>query len=109
METRAMETAPGVELVDALAMRIKMDGYVLLDERLPLDTVDRLRDRFDELLAERQAARPANRGANRYQMQLPFAPPFADPQIYENPRVLEILETLMGPDSICTYYASDTP
>src|SRR4051794_18836371 len=109
METRVADIVPATSAADSLATRIRMDGYVVLDERLPVETVDRLRDRFDELLAERQAARQPNRGPNRYQMHLPFAPPFADPQIYEHPRVLEVIETLLGPDPICSYYASDTP
>lgn len=89
--------------------RLRINGWVVLEERLPSDLVDRMRQRFDELLAERAAAGPTNRGASRFQMVLPFEPPFADPLLYEHPRVMEILEALMGPDLICTYFASDTP
>jgi ectoine hydroxylase-related dioxygenase (phytanoyl-CoA dioxygenase family) len=42
-------------------------------------------------------------------MYLPFEEPFAHPLVYEHPLVLRILERLMGPDLICTYFASDTP
>jgi ectoine hydroxylase-related dioxygenase (phytanoyl-CoA dioxygenase family) len=92
-----------------LVERLKMDGYVVLEDLLPLPLVDAMRERFDALLAERQAAQSSNRGPNRYQMYVPFEPPFADPALYENPAVLQILEALMGPDLICTYFASDTP
>lgn len=92
-----------------LVDRLRMDGYVVLEDLLPLALVEAMRARFDALLEERAGAAPSNRGPNRYQMVLPFEPPFADPRVYENPRVLEILEALMGPELICTYFASDTP
>jgi hypothetical protein len=105
METPPLSPAES----EALVARLKMDGYVLLPELIPRPLVERMRERFDALLAERQAAHPSNRGPNRYQMVLPFEPPFAEPALYENPLVLQILEGLMGPDLICTYFASDTP
>jgi len=89
--------------------QIRMNGYCILENALPLDLIDRMRDRFDQLLAARAAAEPSNRGANRFQMYLPFEEPFAHPLVYEHPLALRILERLMGPDLICTYFASDTP
>ena len=86
---------PTPHLVD----RLRVDGWVMLDERLPADLVERMRQRFDELLAERVAVGPTNRGANRFQMVLPFEPPFADPLLYEHPRVLEVLEHAAIPES----------
>jgi ectoine hydroxylase-related dioxygenase (phytanoyl-CoA dioxygenase family) len=97
------------EQVKAWTDRIRMNGYVILENALPLDLIDRMRERFDVLLEARAAAEPSNRGANRFQMYLPFEEPFADPLVYEHPLVLRILERLMGPDLICTYFASDTP
>jgi len=88
---------------------IRMNGYVILENALPLALIERMRDRFDQLLSERAAAEPSNRGVNRYQMYLPFEEPFAHPLVYEHPLVLRILERLMGSDLICTYFASDTP
>jgi ectoine hydroxylase-related dioxygenase (phytanoyl-CoA dioxygenase family) len=103
----------GIEVSDeevrALADRLRMNGYVILEDALPLDLIARMRDRFDELLEAQRAAVPSNRGANRYQMYLPFEPPFADPLVYEHPLVLRLLEQLLGTDIICTYFASDTP
>lgn len=100
---------PESESVQEILARLKMDGYVVLEEPLPEPLVTRLRERFDEMLEQRMSAAPSNRGANRYQMVLPFQPPFADPLLYENPRVLEILDQLLGPQIVCTYFASDTP
>lgn len=92
-----------------LAERIRMDGYAVLAEAIPLPLIDRMRERFDQLLAARIQADGPNRGANRYQMFLPWEPPFADPLVYENPQVMAILERVMGQDLIMTYLASDTP
>lgn len=92
-----------------LAERIRMDGYAVLEDAIPLALIERMRQRFDQLLEVRIQADGPNRGANRYQMFLPWEPPFADPVVYENPRVMPILERVMGPDLIMTYLASDTP
>lgn len=96
------------EQVQLYADLIRMNGFCILEGALPLDLIERMRERFDKLLAQRQAA-PPNRGPNRYQMVLPFEEPFAHPLVYEHPLVLRILERLMGQDLICTYFASDTP
>jgi ectoine hydroxylase-related dioxygenase (phytanoyl-CoA dioxygenase family) len=114
-ERRKVETAGDggnpldEESVQFLADRIRMDGYAVLEDAIPLETIERLRERFDQLLDARIRADGPNRGSNRYQMFLPWEPPFADPVVYENPRVMPILERVMGQDLIMTYLASDTP
>jgi ectoine hydroxylase-related dioxygenase (phytanoyl-CoA dioxygenase family) len=97
------------ERVQFMTDQIRVNGYTIVEDALPLELIDRLRERFDVLLDERRRADPPNRGANRYQMFLPFEPPFAEPMVYEHPAVMQIVERLMGPDCICTYLASDTP
>jgi hypothetical protein len=111
---RALRGLPGgVEVGDdelrAMADQARMNGFVILEDALPLDLIERMRERFDVLLEARRQAEPSNRGANRFQMYLPFEPPFADPLVYEHPLVLRLLEQLLGPDILCTYFASDTP
>src|SRR5436190_13637998 len=95
--------------IQYMADRIRMDGYCVLEDAIPVDLVERLRERFDQLLEARIRADGPNRGANRYQMFLPWEPPFTDPLLIENPRVMAILEQVMGQDLIMTYLASDTP
>jgi len=95
--------------IDFVVQKLRMDGYFVLESLLSLEKISALRERFLELLEERIRNDPANRGANRYQMFLPFEAPFSDPELYQNPIVLTILEALMGKDLICTYLASDTP
>lgn len=95
--------------IQTLADEIRMNGFVILEKLIPLDIVDAMLKSFDPLLEKKRALEPTNRGANRYQMNLPFTPPFAVPEVYANPTVLAILNNLLGDDTICTYFASDTP
>jgi ectoine hydroxylase-related dioxygenase (phytanoyl-CoA dioxygenase family) len=91
------------------ADQIRTNGYVILEDLLPLSLITAMRDAFDPLLEQKRQAEQSNRGANRFQMYLPFVAPFADPLVYENDAVLAILEKTLGPDILCTYFASDTP
>src|SRR5215211_702323 len=75
-----------------LTDRLRMDGFCVLEDAVPLELIERLRERFDQLLEARIQADGPNRGANRYQMFLPWEPPFSDPALYEHPWVLAILE-----------------
>jgi ectoine hydroxylase-related dioxygenase (phytanoyl-CoA dioxygenase family) len=113
LQERLLGVPGGIEVSDEEVQlytdQIRMNGYTILENALPLDLIERMRDRFDVLLEQRRAAEPSNRGVNRYQMYLPFEEPFAHALVYEHPLVLRILERLMGPDLICTYFASDTP
>jgi len=95
--------------IEELADEIRMNGFVILENMIPLDAVGSWLECFDPMLERKRALEPTNRGANRYQMDLPFDLPFADPILYANPTVLAILDNLLGKDIICSYFASDTP
>lgn len=88
---------------------VKMDGYVVFPGVLPTDFMAELRAEFGRVFERYVARTDPNRGANRFQMHLPFLPPFCDPAIIENPLVLPILDELLGKDTVCHYFASDTP
>jgi ectoine hydroxylase-related dioxygenase (phytanoyl-CoA dioxygenase family) len=92
-----------------LVDRIRMDGYAVLEDAVPLALIERMRDRFDQLLEARIQADGPNRGASRYQMFLPWEEPFTDSLVIENPRAMPLLEQLLGQDLTMTYLASDTP
>src|SRR5437667_368386 len=71
-ERQATESHPsgGIEPLDEeavqfMADRLKMDGYCVLENAVPLDLIERLRERFDQLLETRIQADGPNRGANR--------------------------------------------
>jgi ectoine hydroxylase-related dioxygenase (phytanoyl-CoA dioxygenase family) len=97
------------EEIAFLAEQVRVNGYALMEDLLPLDRIEEMRGRFEALLAEKAAAEPFNRGASRFQMYLPWEAPFADPCLYENDDVLALLEAVMGTDLALAYFASDTP
>jgi hypothetical protein len=89
--------------------KIRVDGYTVVEDVLPLRFIEEMRDRFDVLLEEFQSANPTNRGTNRFQMFLPFEAPFNSPELYENPTILAVVEAVIGSNILWTYLASDTP
>jgi len=91
------------------ADQVRVNGYTILEDLLPVSFIESMRGEFIKLLEAKRAAEPSNRGANRFQMYLPFTPPFADPRVYENDLVLAIVEAVFGQFPICNYFASDTP
>ena len=97
------------ETLDLAAQAVRVDGCAVFERALPESLITQLREGFQRVFEEHVKQTDPNRGANRYQMHLPFAPPFADPQVYENPLVLSVLDELLGKDCICHYFASDTP
>jgi hypothetical protein len=51
-----------------------------------------------------------NRGRNRQGgVPLPIEGVFADPDLIGNPLVMDLVERLLGPDLVCSYFSSDTP
>jgi ectoine hydroxylase-related dioxygenase (phytanoyl-CoA dioxygenase family) len=108
--TREMETLLNdPEAIRFHADQIRVNGYCVLENALPLDFIAEMRERFDVILDEYRAAHPTNRGENRFQMFLPFEGPFESPQLYEHPVVLAIVEAVLGPRILWSYLASDTP
>ena len=97
------------EQVARHAEELRVNGFTVLPDRLPAAMVERMRLRFDELLAESAAQLPTNRGAQRYQLYVPWEPPFAEPLLYEHPGALAVMEAAMEPDLTLRYFASDTP
>lgn len=97
------------EEVKLFADRIRVDGYVVLEDGLPADRVERMRVRFEALLREKEGREEYNRGPRRFQMYLPWEPPFADPLLYENEEALAVIHAVIGADPTLVYFASDTP
>jgi ectoine hydroxylase-related dioxygenase (phytanoyl-CoA dioxygenase family) len=51
-----------------------------------------------------------NRGKQRQGgVPLPIEGTFAAPDVIGNPMVIDLFERLLGPDLVCSYFASDTP
>ena len=110
----------------------KINGYVIFEDLLPAEKVDELQAAFLPLLENVRAMtmghetpgpqfeprvvgdRPTGQGrllnVNRYNVEVPWLPPFSDPEVYENPVLLEFLDRYWGTnDYLITLYSSNTP
>jgi hypothetical protein len=97
--------------IESFAGDVLRDGFCILPEHFPKDTLRAWRATFAPLLAEHieREGHLRNRGAARYYVTLPFDAPFADPSIYEDPDVLAVVEHLAGEDFTMVQLATDTP
>lgn len=96
---------------DAFARDFNRDSLVLLKNHFPRDKLARWREAFQPLFeaqVEKDKDDP-NRGAQRFYVTLPFQGIFADPEIFEDPDVLAIVERVAGPEPVLCQLASDTP
>lgn len=92
------------------AQEVRTAGYTVLVDLLPADLVaDLLAAYLGVLDRHVAAATPTNRGVNRHQMYVPFEPPFSDLRLVDNPRVLAVVDAVLGTDAECSYVASDVP
>lgn len=87
---------------------LKIKGYVIIENVFDQTQLNRLKTRFDELLAEYVEKTDPNRGASRYGMPLPFEEPFASTTLVANPIILQVIRSILGEDVICSFFASDT-
>ncbi|GMV79370.1 MAG: hypothetical protein AMXMBFR7_05540 [Planctomycetota bacterium] len=112
MQLNEAERASGTLSAASLAQAVELvrhDGYVVFEAVLPREFISELRAAFLPLLEETVRRQPENRGSRRYQMHLPFKPPFCDARFIEHPIALAVVETILGSDCVCQYFASDTP
>ena len=96
---------------DAFARDFNRDGLVMLKNHFPRAKLERWRDAFLPIFraqVQRETDDP-NRGSQRFYVTLPFQGIFADPEIYEDPDVLAIVERVAGPDPVLCQLATDTP
>ena len=96
---------------DAFARDFNRDSLVLLKNHFPREKLVRWREAFQPLLEAQVKVEKddPNRGPQRFYVTLPFTGLFADPQIYEDPDVLAIVERVAGPDPVLCQLATDTP
>ncbi len=111
--------------IDLKLDELKINGFAVFEDLIPVETIDHLHDAFFPLLENvRQRETeilPGDRGdirsghgrqqlPHRYTMYVPWVQPFADPQLYENPVLLEFLERYWGTDDFhVTCYHSNNP
>jgi ectoine hydroxylase-related dioxygenase (phytanoyl-CoA dioxygenase family) len=114
--------------------RFCRDGYVVIEDALPRDDVDRLRAAFMRAMDEKVArfglarARPVdgrdkanhnvridfrpeggNHDLNRWNMHVPTHPLFLSDALLANQFALPVIRALLGPEPVAFLIASDTP
>ncbi|WP_274648640.1 phytanoyl-CoA dioxygenase family protein [Paenibacillus humicola] len=95
--------------LDTLAELVRVNGYVVLESVIPRKQIEEIRAAFDPLFDEYIGRRGYNTGKNRAQMFLPFERPYCDENIVCNPIAMSVVDRILGDDSRCIYFASDTP
>lgn len=87
-----------------------VEGYVVFEGVLSASKVSTLHERFMGLFDLYMHEIGDNRGRQRQGgVPLPIDGDFADPEVIGNPLVMDLIGSLLGPDIVCTYFASDTP
>ena len=96
-------------LEDAIR-ELQVTGYVIFENVLAAPPVQQLHSAFMDIFERYVAEIGDNRGKSRQGgVPLPIEGPFADPDLVGNPMVVDLLGRLLGPDLVCSYFASDTP
>lgn len=108
--------------IDQKIAEFKINGYALFEDLIPVEKIDRIRAAFLPLLeavkerndsnesGERRRGEGRLQNTNRYTVEIPWEPPFSDPEIYENPVLLEFLDRYWGStDYHITCYSSNNP
>ena len=105
---------------------LKINGYAVLEDLIPVDKIEQMHAAFMPLLEyvrERESKSPSSEEhgdlrtghgrmqlPHRYTLNVPWMPPFSDPEVYENPVLLEFLERYWGTDDFhITCYHSNNP
>ena len=108
--------------IDQLVDELQINGFVVFDDLIPVDTIDRIyarcrpmMDRVESwnsttLKGEGSTGQGRVTQKQRFKIYPPFEMPFCDPVITENPLVLELLERVWGTDDIeIRDYSSNCP
>jgi ectoine hydroxylase-related dioxygenase (phytanoyl-CoA dioxygenase family) len=111
--------------LDLKVAELRINGYVVFEDLIPVATIDRMREAFIPLLetirgretelssVERGHPRTGKgrlQHPNRYTLTLPWVPPFADSAVYEHPVLLAFLERYWNTDDFkITCYHSNNP
>ena len=96
--------------IDQIAQEYLINGYAVIEDLIPPEKVDALHAALMPMLENVRAANSriltgdlaTGRGRvcepHRYKIEMPWMMPFSDPDLYENPVVLQVLERLWGSD-----------
>lgn len=104
-----MNAAEQPNELDRLADDLVRDGICSIPGLIPREKVERWKDAFDRLVAEREG-KPgglAPRGPGRGYLTLPWVEPFADPQVFANPTVLGVLDRVFAQEYVMVQLGAD--
>lgn len=87
------------------------DGFCVLKNHFPREKVLKWREACLPLLEKQREleGEKTSRGPNRYYVTFPFREPFNDPEFFEDPDILALVEKLAGRNFVMCQLASDTP
>lgn len=87
------------------------DGFYVFKKHFSREKVQAWREACLPLLKKQMEleGQKTSRGSQRYYVTFPFAEPFNDPEFYEDPDILALVEHLAGKDFVMCQLASDTP
>ena len=95
--------------VDQLMQEWRINGFVVFEDLIPLDKIERIREAWipyrDRMIRERDP----NLEILRYNVRVPFERPFLDEEIFEHPALVEFLARALGPDYVWTHFDSNNP
>ncbi len=104
------------ETLEQAVNQVRLNGFVVLENALPLDLVDDLNadllatvDRLLKTDAEKTEVNTSPFRKNRIRMDLPFRAPYIHPQVITNPYALAIVERILGDDCRMFYFSVDAP
>jgi ectoine hydroxylase-related dioxygenase (phytanoyl-CoA dioxygenase family) len=104
------------ETLEEAATQVKLNGFVVIENALPIDLVEELKVDFlqtvDEVLRTNVEKTEVNTRAfrkNRIRMDLPFRDPYINPQIITNTYALPIIDKILGEDNRVFYFSADAP
>lgn len=106
-ESWAIPDAVTADNAESLAERLRVNGFIVLENVIPVKLIHEVREAFQALLNDAMQ-RPANRGRGRFDIGIPFKPPFNDPRLYANETALAVIQRVLGSDCVAGCYASVT-
>jgi len=104
------------ETLEQAVNQVKLNGFVVLENALPVELVDALNADFLQTFTDLQKTNAAKTEVNtslfrknRIRMDLPFRGRFIHPQVITNPFALPIVERILGEDCRMFYFSVDAP
>jgi hypothetical protein len=104
------------DTVERACKHVALNGFVVLENAIPPDLIDKVHDDWLELAnyllvhePEKTSVGSREFRKNRIRMDIPFRQPYIDAQFVANPFVVPIVERILGEDCRVFYYSADAP